>query len=58
MSYTNVAGETNAIKNPLVIEATKVAQVLNGLLKSLGLTAAQRKKFKADEGDDGGFEAL
>lgn len=53
-----MAGETNAIKNPLVIEATKVAQVLNGLLKSLGLTAAQRKKFKADEGDDGGFEAL
>jgi P27 family predicted phage terminase small subunit len=51
--YTNKAGATNLVKNPLAIEATKTAQVLNALLKSLGLTAAQRKEaVKANDGDD------
>lgn len=45
MSYTNKAGATNLVKNPLAIELTKTAQVLNNLLGSLGLTPAQRKAF-------------
>lgn len=44
VKHTNKAGATNRVKNPLAIEVTKTAQVLNQLLKSLGLTAAQRKK--------------
>ena len=44
MEYTNKAGATNLVKNPLAIEMTKIVQVLNNLLKSLGLTAAQRKE--------------
>jgi len=52
--HTNKFGATNLVKNPLAIEATKTAQVLNQLLKSLGLTAAQRKKaVQAADGDDG-----
>ncbi len=49
MSYTNKAGAKNLIKNPLAIELTKTVQVLNNLLRSLGLTPAQRKEF-ADRG--------
>jgi P27 family predicted phage terminase small subunit len=49
MEYTNKAGATNLIKNPLAIELTKAVQVLNNLLRSLGLTPAQRKEF-ADKG--------
>ncbi len=49
MSYTNKAGAKNLIKNPLAIELTKTVQVLNNLLRSLGLTPAQRKEF-ADKG--------
>ncbi len=49
MEYTNKAGATNLIKNPLAIELTKTVQVLNNLLRSLGLTPAQRKEF-ADKG--------
>ena len=49
MSHTNKAGATNLVKNPLAIELTKTAQVLSNLLRSLGLTPAQRKEF-ADEG--------
>ena len=49
MKYTNKAGATNLIKNPLAIELTKTVQVLNNLLRSLGLTPAQRKEF-ADKG--------
>jgi P27 family predicted phage terminase small subunit len=49
MSYTNKAGATNLVKNPLAIELTKTAQVLSNLLRSLGLTPAQRKEF-ADDG--------
>lgn len=52
MEYTNKAGATNVIKNPLSIELTKTVQTLNNLLKSLGLTAAQRKKVVNDDGDD------
>jgi P27 family predicted phage terminase small subunit len=44
--YTNKAGATNLVKNPLSIELTKTVQTLNNLLKSLGLTPAQRKKIK------------
>ncbi len=45
MEHTNKAGATNLIKNPLAIELTKTVQVLNNLLRSLGLTPAQRKEF-------------
>ncbi|MEY9096274.1 P27 family phage terminase small subunit [Paenibacillus sp. RC84] len=54
--YTNKAGATNLVKNPLSIELTKTVQTLNNLLKSLGLTPAQRKKVgmgvNTDDGDD------
>ncbi|MCY9720756.1 P27 family phage terminase small subunit [Paenibacillus larvae] len=50
--YTNKAGATNLVKNPLSIELTKTVQTLNNLLKSLGLTPAQRKKVVGDEDDD------
>ena len=57
IEHTNKFGAKNLVKNPLAIEATKTAQVLNQLLKSLGLTAAQRKKaVQAD--DDDGFDDL
>ncbi|QII49481.1 P27 family phage terminase small subunit [Bacillus paralicheniformis] len=53
MEHTNKAKEKNMVKNPLVIELTKATQALNNLLKSLGLTAAQRKKaLNGGEGDD------
>ncbi|PCK71433.1 P27 family phage terminase small subunit [Paenibacillus larvae] len=50
--YTNKAGATNLVKNPLSIELTKTVQTLNNLLKSLGLTPAQRKKVVGDDDDD------
>ena len=50
--YTNKAGATNLVKNPLAIELTKTVQTLNNLLKSLGLTPAQRKKVVNGEDDD------
>ncbi|MED1786497.1 phage terminase small subunit P27 family [Brevibacillus laterosporus] len=50
--YTNKAGATNMVKNPLSIELTKTVQTLNNLLKSLGLTPAQRKKVTGDDDDD------
>ncbi|MFA6723031.1 MAG: phage terminase small subunit P27 family [Bacilli bacterium] len=56
--HTNKFGATNLVKNPLAIEATKTAQVLNTLLKSLGLTAAQRKKAVAEDVDDDDFDDL
>ncbi|MBP3038073.1 phage terminase small subunit P27 family [Bacillaceae bacterium Marseille-Q3522] len=54
--YTNKAGATNLVKNPLSIELTKTVQTLNNLLKSLGLTPAQRKKLKDGPGDDDDFD--
>jgi phage terminase small subunit len=57
--YTNKAGATNLVKNPLSIELTKTVQTLNNLLKSLGLTPAQRKKIKDTNGsgeDDDDFD--
>lgn len=57
--YTNKAGATNLVKNPLSIELTKTVQTLNNLLKSLGLTPAQRKKLKFANGsgeDDDDFD--
>src|SRR5690606_26456475 len=56
MEHTNKAGATNIVKNPLSIELTKTVQTLNNLLKSLGLTAAQRKK--AVDGDDDEFDSF
>lgn len=50
--YTNKAGATNLVKNPLSIELTKTVQTLNNLLKSLGLTPAQRKKVVNGDDDD------
>lgn len=52
--YTNKAGATNLVKNPLSIELTKTVQTLNNLLKSLGLTPAQRKKLKDGSGSGDG----
>ncbi|WP_199427013.1 phage terminase small subunit P27 family [Thermaerobacillus caldiproteolyticus] len=52
IQHTNKAGATNIIKNPLAIEVTKTVQTLNNLLKSLGLTPAQRKKLEAGGDDD------
>lgn len=52
MEHTNKAGATNIVKNPLSIELTKTVQTLNNLLKSLGLTAAQRKKVVDTNDDD------
>ena len=54
--YTNKAGATNLVKNPLSIELTKTVQTLNNLLKSLGLTPAQRKKAMSGDSDDDGFD--
>lgn len=57
--YTNKAGAKNLVKNPLSIELTKTVQTLNNLLKSLGLTPAQRKKLKDGTGngeDDDDFD--
>ncbi|MBC8531745.1 P27 family phage terminase small subunit [Gehongia tenuis] len=56
--YTNKAGATNKTKNPLIIEMAKAVQTLNGLLKSMGLTPAQRKAFGADAApsENGGDE--
>ncbi|WP_165786676.1 phage terminase small subunit P27 family [Heyndrickxia camelliae] len=50
--YTNKAGATNPVKNPLVGELTKAVQTLNNLLKSMGLTPAQRKKVVNEDDDD------
>ncbi|MNG30958.1 Phage terminase, small subunit [compost metagenome] len=52
VEHTNKAGATNIIKNPLAIEVTKTVQTLNNLLKSLGLTPAQRKKALLGGGGD------
>lgn len=56
MEHTNKAGATNIVKNPLSIELTKTVQTLNNLLKSLGLTPAQRKQLKAGGDEDDGFD--
>ena len=57
IEHTNKAGATNLVKNPLAIEATKTAQVLNSLLKSLGLTAAQRKRaVNEDDPEEDDFD--
>lgn len=59
MEHTNKANATNYIKNPLSIELTKAVQTLNNLLKSLGLTPAQRKEFKLGGGHtDDGFDSF
>lgn len=52
IEHTNKSGATNTIKNPLAIEVTKTVQTLNNLLKSLGLTPAQRKKAGGGVIDD------
>ncbi|MNI84772.1 Phage terminase, small subunit [compost metagenome] len=52
MEHTNKFGAENTIKNPLAIEVTKTVQTLNNLLKSLGLTPAQRKKVGVSDDDD------
>ena len=52
MEYTNKAGATNLVKNPLLIEISKTVQTLNQLLKSMGMTPAQRKAMVAPGGGD------
>lgn len=59
MEHTNKANATNVVKNPLSIELTKTVQTLNNLLKSLGLTPAQRKTLKSGgDGDGDGFDSF
>ena len=55
MEHTNKAGASNIVKNPLSIELTKTVQTLNNLLKSLGLTAAQREKVGQEESGFGDY---
>lgn len=55
MEHTNKAGASNIVKNPLSIELTKTVQTLNNLLKSLGLTAAQREKVVQEESGFGDY---
>lgn len=55
IEHTNKAGASNIVKNPLSIELTKTVQTLNNLLKSLGLTAAQREKVVQEEGGFGDY---
>lgn len=55
IEHTNKAGASNIIKNPLSIELTKTVQTLNNLLKSLGLTAAQREKVVQEEDGFGDY---
>lgn len=55
IEHTNKAGASNIVKNPLSIELTKTVQTLNNLLKSMGLTAAQRKKIVQEEGGFGDY---
>ena len=52
MEHTNKFGATNQVKNPLIIEIAKTVQTLNNLLKSMGLTPAQRKNIARSGGDD------
>jgi len=52
MDYTNKAGATNPVKNPLIIEITKHTQQLANLLKSMGLTPSQRETIEASGGGD------
>lgn len=58
MEYTNKSGATNLTKNPLLIEIPKYVTMLNHLLKSMGLTPAQRKKAIESAEPDDGFEAF
>ena len=59
VKHTNKANATNYVKNPLSIEITKTVQTLNNLLKSLGLTPAQRKEINSGGGqNDDGFESF
>ena len=58
MPHTNKAGAENLVKNPLAIEITKNVQVLNNLLKSLGLTAAQRKAVAGTGEKDDSFSSF
>lgn len=53
LEHTNKANATNLTKNPLLIEIPKYTTTLNNLLKSMGLTPAQRKQFGsfAESGD-------
>ncbi|MEJ7508526.1 P27 family phage terminase small subunit [Staphylococcus simulans] len=55
IEHTNKAGASNIVKNPLSIELTKTVQTLNNLLKSLGLTAAQREKVVQEEDGFGDY---
>lgn len=50
--YTNKSGATNLTRNPLLYEISKTAQLLNSLLKSLGLTTEKRKEILGEKGKD------
>lgn len=56
IEHTNKAKQKNYVKNPLSVELTKTIQSLNNLLKSLGLTPAQRKKLEGGGEDDDDFD--
>ena len=51
--HTNKFGATNEVKHPLLAEVPRLTAQMNQTWKSLGLTAAQRKKVAATgDGDD------
>jgi hypothetical protein len=52
IDHTNKIGATNAVKHPLLAEVPRLTLAMNQTWKSLGLTAAQRKKLQAPGGDD------
>jgi hypothetical protein len=58
IDYTNKAGATNPVKNPLISEAKGLIATKNTLRKSLGLTGAQRKRLGAAGDGDDGFDSL
>ncbi len=56
IDHTNKFGATNQTKNPLIIEISKTVQTLNNLLKSMGMTPAQRKSIVSENSSGDEFE--
>lgn len=55
--YTNKAGATNTVKNPLIGEIKAHTAQMVSILAGLGLTRKQRLRMTSgSEGDDDGFE--
>ena len=52
IEYTNGAGKTNSVKNPLLVLWMDLTSSALPYLKELGLTPAARKKLIADKEDN------